>query len=92
MVKGKDFRHINNPALQFISEVEPLEAEQDQPQKKKATPKKEQAAPKKETKSKRLNLLIYPSVYKACKKKADTTGESINEIINTILKDYFTKE
>lgn len=90
MVKGKDFRHINNPALQFISEAEPLEVEPEQ--KKKAAPKKEQAAPKKETKSKRLNLLIYPSVYKACKKKADTTGESINEVINTILKDYFTKE
>ena len=91
MVKQKDFKNINNPALQFISDAEPLDVEQ--PPKKKPTTKKEPTAPKrKETKSKRLNLLIYPSVYKACKKKADTTGESINEIINTILKEYFTKE
>ncbi len=46
----------------------------------------------KETKSKRLNLLVFPSVYKACKEESDRTGESVNEIINEILLNYFTKE
>lgn len=84
---AKEFKSFNNPALQFFSGVEEEEPKQEQPQIQPPVIRK-----KKERKSKRLNLLIYPSVYEACKREADEQGESINEIINFILKDYFTKE
>lgn len=39
-----------------------------------------------ETKSKRLNLLIRPSVYNALQEKAAEQGTSINNLINDILQ------
>ena len=39
-----------------------------------------------ETKSKRLNLLIRPSVYTALQEKAAEQGTSINNLINDILQ------
>lgn len=83
----KGFANIESPVNKFIStvttETELVKVDQAQTQ---------TAVVKKETKSKRLQLLVYPSIYEACKRKADSTGESVNEIINEILKDYFTKE
>lgn len=88
MANKKGFINLaENPANKFFSqpEAEPVKIEQEQPQ--------EIAVKKiKETKSKRLQLLVYPSVYEACKREADSTGESVNEIINEILKKHFEKE
>lgn len=42
-----------------------------------------------ETKSKRLQLLIRPSLYDAIKNKSDQTGESVNELINKALEDAY---
>ena len=59
----------------------------------KATPIKKDSIPlgyelKPESKSKRLNLLIRPTVYEALKDKAKAEGVSANEYINNlILKD-----
>lgn len=40
---------------------------------------------KPESKSKRLNLLIRPSIYEALKDKAQAAGTSVNDYINEIL-------
>ena len=82
---AKNFKNIDNPAFRFISEADA------EPQAQSQTPPTTEKRVK-ETKSKRLNLLVFPSVYKACKEESDRTGESVNEIINNILKKYFTKE
>jgi FtsZ-interacting cell division protein YlmF len=46
------------------------------------------AIPVVETKSKRLNLLIYPSVYEDMQRIAEMKGEKANNLINEILKEY----
>ena len=42
----------------------------------------------KETKSKRLQLLCYPSLISICKNVAIKRGESLNEFINNALAQY----
>jgi hypothetical protein len=44
-----------------------------------------------ETKSRRLQLLLTPSLYEAVKEEAEQRGLSVNEIINLILKDAIRK-
>ena len=51
--------------------------------------KKEQQA---EPKSKRLNLLIRPSVYEAIKEQAQDSGQSVNDYINDILLNEVFKK
>lgn len=41
-----------------------------------------------ETKSKRVQLLVQPSVYEAVKAKAKARGISTNEAINEALREY----
>lgn len=45
-----------------------------------------------ETKSKRLNLLIQPSVYEKAKELSLSKGVSINSIVETALKKYIEEE
>lgn len=45
-----------------------------------------------ETKSKRLNLLIRPSVYRQIEKIAAMQRTSPNDLINTILAEYADRE
>lgn len=40
-----------------------------------------------ETKSKRLQLLMQPSLYTRLKNRADAMHTSINDLVNTILKN-----
>ena len=93
----KDFKASVNPATMFINtEAEP-EAPAPKPmkvEKTKATmpetkpakaPKKEDS---KETKSKRLNLLIQPSVLEDFNKVAFMERTSMNDLINTMIKGY----
>ena len=44
-----------------------------------------------ETKSRRLQLLLTPSLYEAIKDKAAEERMSVNELINSILKDAIRK-
>lgn len=41
-----------------------------------------------ERKSKRLNLLLKPSLFEALKKAAELQGTSVNALINTVLEAY----
>ena len=43
-----------------------------------------------ETKSKRLNLLIKPSIFKALKEISHNNYTSVNNMINEILEQYIT--
>lgn len=44
-----------------------------------------------ELRNKRVQILLQPSIHKALKKKAKAAGTSVNEIINTALKEYLEK-
>ena len=83
---AKSFTGINNPAARSVIESKFISDVAEEPK------QPEPIQPKKETKSKRLQMLIYPSIYKACKEEAERQGESVNEIINEILRNHFTKE
>lgn len=42
---------------------------------------------KRETRSKRVNLLVKPSIYEAIVAKAEANGVSVNELINGYMED-----
>ena len=80
-----------NPAMTFISQesiakVDGLTAPD---QREKKTPAGYKPNPEYiETKSRRVQVLIQPSVHEAIKAKAQKAGISVNEAINTALKEY----
>lgn len=96
----------DNPALQFISSTEPeliKSAElEEKPQEKsevKPQPRPIEKPPKGyklnpiyvETKSRRLQLVLQPSLYDRVKAKATAAGLSVNEYIHQVL-DNATRE
>lgn len=92
-MKKKDFK--TNPAMSFISaeSIEKVDGKQKPATsslKGKATaPAGYKVNPEYiETKSRRVQILIQPSVYEAVKEKAKAEGISVNEAINTALKIY----
>ncbi len=93
MAQKKTFKNDLNPAMQFISE--PTESADE-----KATPAKLGTAPKGykvnplyiETKSKRLQLLIQPSLLEKVKARAKEEGLSVNEFVHSILKEATREE
>lgn len=48
--------------------------------------------PTKETKSKRLNLLIYPSLHEDLERIAKMQAIKVNELVNRVLKEYTERE
>lgn len=80
----KDFSSIENPALQFISKEEtPQEykqAGQNIPEGYKVNPEYI------EKKSRRLQLLMQPSLYKLLKERALEEGTSVNNLIHELLE------
>lgn len=74
---ARDF--TRNPALDFIS-AKPTEQETVIPLPHNAVVN--------ETKSKRVQLLLYPSIYEAMKKKAESRGISLNELANEIMREH----
>ena len=76
MSKKKDFK-IENPALKFL--------DTDNTQ---YTHNTHNTYNTPETKSKRLNLLIYPSLLENLKKIATMQRRSVNELINDVLTEY----
>lgn len=79
-----NLEQIKNPALQFISATS-----NNEPTRKKeqiltnSIPEGYKVVP--ETKSRRLQLLIQPSLYDRIKEKAEETGTSVNDTIHSIL-------
>ena len=89
---GKDFtttaKQTINPALSFISKQEPIPEP--------ATTEPATIAPMKrlyvETKSKRVQLLMQPTLHKRLKRLANEQGLSFNEFIHSTLEAYADEE
>ena len=80
----KDFSNIENPALQFISKEE---TPQTQKQTDNKTPEGYKVNPEYiEKKSRRLQLLMQPSLYKLLKERALEEGTSVNNLIHELLE------
>lgn len=76
----KTFKDQLNPAMQFIT-TESAAATVAAPEGYKPNPQYI------EKKSKRLQLLIQPSLYEKIKEKARKEGKSVNDTINGILQE-----
>lgn len=88
MAQKKTFKH-DNPALSFISsaqeEAQPAEIKEtvsSKPEGYKLNPEYI------ETKSKRVQLLLQPSVVESMKALAKAKGISLNEAVNEAIKEY----
>lgn len=89
--RRKTFKDNLSPAMQFISTPEPEETDP-QTGTIEAPPEGHKVNPiYVETRSKRLQLLVQPSLHAKIKQKADREGVSMNELIHTILEEA-TKE
>lgn len=79
----KSFKAELNPALQFISATEetPAPRTEEKPEGYKLNPLYI------EKRSKRLQLLVQPSLYDRVKAEADAKGCSVNDYIHTILEE-----
>lgn len=84
--KSKSFKESLNPAMQFISvPSEDLKQEEDI---KAELPSGYKHNPLYiETKSRRVQLLLQPSLYEKIKKKAAAHNNSINEYIHSLLEN-----
>lgn len=81
--------NVDNPALQFITPTEENDpSSKDLALSHAVEQKRGRPASKEETKTKRLNLLILPSVHENIDKIAAMKRSSINDLINSILIDY----
>lgn len=85
-----------NPTMAFISQPEPQETVTDPQAQEEVTAAGTLTAPPvrrldEETKSRRLQLLLTPSLYKAVKARADRERLSVNELINAVLRDAIGK-
>ena len=78
----KSFTNNLNPAMSFISS--PVE---EQPTLAKPPEGYKLNPLYLETKSRRLQLLIQPSLHNKIKARADREGKSINELVHSILED-----
>lgn len=88
----KNFNGVNNPALQFMTapEAQSTDTTQVAPDSKTEFNglKRGRKPSTEETKSKRLNLLILPSVGEDMTKIAAMKRTSVNDLINSLLKGY----
>lgn len=101
----KDFT-ASNPALELlgVSAPQTTDAPTEKPATKKAPAAKKPAKTKKpatsavpagfklapESKTKRLNLLIQPSLFESAQKQAAKEGVSVNELIHIALREYLS--
>ena len=74
----KSFSAQNNPALAYISQQQ--EPTKEVPEGYKPNPLYI------ETKSRRMQLLVQPSLYDAIKARATAEGVSVNELVHSILE------
>lgn len=95
MASKKTFKDsMENPAELFISKKPAPPAEADKVQ---GTPAKAQEGYKLnylyvETRSKRLQLLVQPSLLEKLRAKAQSEGRSVNDVVHTILEDALREE
>lgn len=90
----KSFNDITNPALQFMTQPQgERTAATDEPEQTTGFKglKRGRKPSTEETKTKRLNLLMLPSVCDDLNKIAAMKRSSVNELINSILKDYVSE-
>ena len=91
-MQKKTFKNDFNPALQFISS-EPNEENHEQ----ESVKANETIVPMKrnplyiETKSKRVQLLLQPSLYNKLKEISEQKETSLNDLIHTVLEQYTRK-
>jgi len=96
----KTFKDSINPAMSFISQESidraegetPATAEAKRPDKAKAPEGYKLNPLYIDTKSKRLQVLIQPSLHEKLKIKAKAEGVSVNELVNSILQDALAEE
>lgn len=99
----KTFKDSINPAMSFISQESIDRTEVEASTTEETVTKKVQRPAKApegyklnplyiETKSKRLQLLIQPSLHEKLKARAKAEGTSVNDIVNTILLDALAEE
>lgn len=81
----------DNPALQFISAADEQEAPQATPNTAKAPAGYKVNPLYVETKSRRLQLVLQPSLFERVKARATASGLSVNEYIHQLL-DEATRE
>ena len=87
MAQKKSFKADFNPAMQFISTpTEETETREETPEGYKLNPRYI------EKRSKRLQLLIQPSIYNKLKSKADREGCSVNDTLHKILEEALRGE
>jgi len=106
MNKKKKTISINNPAIELIQRMQEIdqgkqeidlsvEAANDAKPKPKIRPAKQaytkRALQGREAKSKRLNILIRPSLHEALLQLSDQEMISINELINLGMREYIDK-
>lgn len=92
---------ISTPEAAPEPQKEPQTAEKRRPERKTSSasgtpqraPQARRAQPQynEEAKTRRLQLLLQPSLYDELKAKADQERISVNEMISIILKDYLRK-
>lgn len=83
----KTFKNELNPALQFISTSANEENQKQESQNIISIPVPMKRNPLYiETKSKRIQLLIQPSLYSKLKEISEQKGTSLNDLIHTILE------
>lgn len=87
----------NNPALHFITQPE-AEPKAAAPAPKRASRPPAPPVPMKpnplyiETKSKRVQLLMQPGLYARLKAAAEGSGQSVNNLIHTVLAEWAEKK
>lgn len=87
----KDFKG-DNPALTFITVPEDTEETTPAPELPEKPPKGYKFDPRYiETKSKRVQLLMQPSIVAAAKECAAAQGLSMNELVALAIKEYLAK-
>jgi len=94
--KRKSFIEQDNPAMRFISQPA---AEEEQEQGQEEDLPRASEVPKGfkpdrrfiETKSRRLQLLVQPSLHEALKARAKEEGRSVNELVHSILSAAMQK-
>jgi len=89
MPTKKSFKSDISPAMQFISHVPEQQQLTDSAVLEETT---QPAGFKKnplyiETKSKRIQLLMQPSLHEKLKNRADSEGKSVNDLVHSILSE-----
>ena len=85
----KSFIDNINPAMNFISQKKIDESQKESEQSESVHI--DQFNSFQETKSKRLQLLIQPSLHEKLKAKANQEKTSVNDLVNQILKESILK-